>query len=82
MTAEVAMETLLTGRGQTVVPAPIRKRHKLVKGARLVWIDDGETIKVIPVPADPIRALKGIAKGENLWEELMKVRQEERARNR
>lgn len=76
------MESTLTDRGQTVVPAPIRKRFNIRKGDRLVWIEDGETIKVIPVPADAIRALRGISKGENLWEELMKIRNEERARDR
>jgi AbrB family looped-hinge helix DNA binding protein len=76
------MQTTLSRRGQTVVPAAIRKRHHLFDGDRLAWIDDGETIKIIPIPADPVRALKGIAKGERLVQELMKYRKEERARER
>jgi AbrB family looped-hinge helix DNA binding protein len=76
------MQTTISRRGQTVVPAAIRKRHHLLDGDRLVWVDDGESIKIVPIPADPIRALKGIAKGERSVQELMKYRREERARER
>jgi len=76
------MQTTISRRGQTVVPAAIRKRHHILDGDRLAWIDDGETIKIVPVPADPVRALKGIAKGESLVQELTKFRREERARER
>ncbi|MGH8628392.1 MAG: AbrB/MazE/SpoVT family DNA-binding domain-containing protein, partial [Gammaproteobacteria bacterium] len=43
------MQTTITKRGQTVVPAPIRKRYHIEEGDSLVWIDDGETIRVVPV---------------------------------
>jgi bifunctional DNA-binding transcriptional regulator/antitoxin component of YhaV-PrlF toxin-antitoxin module len=76
------LQTTVSKRGQTVVPAVIRKRHRILDGDRLAWIDDGETIKVVPIPADPARELKGIARGERLVQELMKYRREERARER
>ena len=76
------MQTTLTKRGQTVVPAPIRKRHDLHEGDHLVWLDDGQTIKVIPVPADAIRALRGLGRGEKLVEKLLEARREERNRER
>jgi len=76
------MQTTISRRGQTVVPAAIRKRHHLLDGDRLAWIDDGESIRIVPVPADPVRALKGIAKGERLVQELLKYRREERTRER
>jgi AbrB family looped-hinge helix DNA binding protein len=81
MKKEVVMETLVTKRGQTVVPAPIRKRYKIQEGDRLAWIDDGQTIRVIPLPADPIRALRGRGRGEGLFEKLLQVRKEERDRD-
>jgi AbrB family looped-hinge helix DNA binding protein len=74
------MQTSVTRRGQTVIPAQIRKRHQIEEGDHLEWLDDGETIKVIPLPADPIRALRGSGKGERLLERLMSDRREERAR--
>ncbi len=76
------MESIITKRGQTVVPAPIRKRYQIQEGDKLVWLDDGKSIRVIPVPADPIRALRGRGKGESLVEKLLQYRQEERERER
>ena len=74
------MQTSITKRGQTVVPAIIRKRYDLQEGDRLDWIDDGQTIKVIPIPADPIRALRGHGRGQKLVEKLLEARQEDQSR--
>jgi AbrB family looped-hinge helix DNA binding protein len=74
------METTVTKRGQTVVPAEIRKRHGIGAGQRLVWLDDGRTIKVVPLPADPIGALRGSGRGERLLESLLADREEDRRR--
>jgi AbrB family looped-hinge helix DNA binding protein len=76
------MQTTLSRRGQTVIPAAIRKRFGIHEGDKLIWIDDGETLKVIPISGDPVHELKGIAKGERLVQDLMKFRREERARER
>jgi AbrB family looped-hinge helix DNA binding protein len=75
---DTKMQTSVTKRGQTVVPAQIRKRYSIRGGDHLVWIDDGKVIKVIPIPADPIRALRGRGKGDNMLEALLKYRSEER----
>jgi bifunctional DNA-binding transcriptional regulator/antitoxin component of YhaV-PrlF toxin-antitoxin module len=56
------MRTTMTSRGQTVIPAKIRKTHRLRPKMQLEWIDDGQTIRVVPVPPDSIRATKGISK--------------------
>ena len=77
---DAAMQTAVTKRGQTVIPAPIRKRYQIQEGDSLVWIDDGETIRVIPVAHDPIGALRGIGRGESLTERLLARRQEDRVR--
>ncbi len=76
------LTTTVTKRAQTVVPAAIRQQHNIQAGDTLAWIDDGETIKVIPLPRDPIRALRGCARGEALVERLLASRQEERERER
>jgi AbrB family looped-hinge helix DNA binding protein len=74
------METAVTKRGQTNIPAPIRKRYHIQEGDRLVWLDDGESIRVVPLPADPVAALRGAGKGENLVQRLLKDRREDRER--
>ena len=75
------MQTAVTKRGQTVIPAPIRKRYRIEEGDSLVWIDDGTSIRVVPVARDPIRALRGRGRGEPLVERLLTSRAEDRARD-
>ncbi len=76
------MHTTLSRRGQTVVPAEIRRRHGLEEGDQLVWLDDGATIKVVPVPADPVAALRGRGAGQGLTAKLLEDRAEDRRRER
>ena len=73
-------QTAVTRRGQTVIPASIRKKYGIREGDYLVWLDDGEEIKVIPVPRDPIAALRGRGRGERLVERLLAARREDRDR--
>jgi hypothetical protein len=62
------------------IPPPIRKRYQIRPDDYLVWLDDGQTIKVIPVAADAIRALRGGRRGERLVERLLETRREDRQR--
>ena len=71
------MRTTVTKKAQTVVPAALRERYGIKGGDFLEWIDDGQVIKVIPLPADPIKALRGSARGENLVEKLLASRRED-----
>ncbi len=72
------MRTTVTSRGQTVVPAKIRKDHKIRPQTQLEWIDDGQTIRVVPIPPDPVRAAKGSSQG--LRRRLLQEREWERKR--
>jgi bifunctional DNA-binding transcriptional regulator/antitoxin component of YhaV-PrlF toxin-antitoxin module len=71
------MQTAVTKRGQTVIPAPIRKRYHIDTGVHLVWLDDGENIRVVPVPADPVQALRGRARGKKMIEHLLAERKKD-----
>lgn len=74
------MQTAVTKRGQTVIPAAIRRRYGIGEGDRIEWLDEGRTIRVVPAPADPLRALRGRGKGEGLGERLLASRREDRDR--
>lgn len=56
------MKTTITGQGSTVIPAKIRKDHTIRSPMQLEWLDDGETIRVVLIRPDPIRAAKGSSK--------------------
>lgn len=70
------------GRGlrQTVIPAAIRRRCHIDGSVHLVWLDDGETIRVAPVPNDPLQALRGRGRGERLTERPLAERKADRDR--
>jgi AbrB family looped-hinge helix DNA binding protein len=76
------MTTTISSRGQTVIPAEIRARHHLTEQSRLAWIDDGETIRVVPLSAAKNRFGRGIAKDLDLSRALLADRARERERER
>ena len=57
------MRSTITARGQTVIPAAIRRQFNLSPSDRLEWIIENDTIRVVPVRADPIQAFRGRGKG-------------------
>jgi len=74
------MQTAVTKRGQTVIPAAIRKRYQIDQGVQLVWLDDGETIRVVPVTDDPIKSLRGRGRGTRITDRLLAERKKDRDR--
>ncbi|MFH0725836.1 MAG: AbrB/MazE/SpoVT family DNA-binding domain-containing protein [Pseudomonadota bacterium] len=57
------MRSTITERGQTVIPAEIRRLFQLSRADRLEWIVDPEGIRVVPVRSDPVEAFRGQGKG-------------------
>lgn len=57
------MQSTITARGQTVVPAAIRHKLHLGPADRLEWILDEGAIRVVPVRSNPIEAFRGQGKG-------------------
>jgi AbrB family looped-hinge helix DNA binding protein len=73
-------KTVVSRRGQTVVPASIRRQHQIEEGDTLIWMDDGRVIKVLPLPEDAVTTLRGSGKGEPLLERLLAERRRDQRR--
>ncbi len=73
------MRTTVTRRGQTVIPAALRRRYALGEGTQIEWLDTGAGLAAIPVEPDPIAALRGSGRGERLVERLLQERRRDRA---
>lgn len=72
------MQSTVSVRGQTAIPAEIRKRHGIKPHTHLQWIDEGNLIIVVPIAEDPISSFRGKSKGKGLMQVLLKGRKEER----
>ncbi len=57
------MLSTITSRGQTVIPASIRRQFHLSPADRLEWVLDEGAIRVVPVRANAIEAFRGQGKG-------------------
>jgi len=73
------MRSSITSRGQTVVPAEIRRRFNLSPSDGLEWIVENNIIKVIPVRRNPIEAFRGRGRGGSVAN-LLKDRREDAQR--
>ena len=71
------MESTITERGQTAIPAALRKKYGMKPHMKLVWVDTGGGIRVVPVSNDPVKEFRGMFKGLRLTESLLKDRREE-----
>lgn len=59
------------------MPSEVRKRLKIAQDSQLEWMIEGNTARVIPIPADPIAAFRGSGK-----KDLVRTLVEERRRDR
>lgn len=73
------MQSTITSRGQTVIPASIRRQLGLGPADRLEWVLDKEGIRVVPVRSNSVDAFRGQGKG-GATQRLLAARKQELAR--
>lgn len=76
---EPTMQSTITTRGQTVVPAAIRNQFHLGPSDKLEWMLDNGAIRVVPVRGNPIEAFRGQGKG-GTTARLLAERRKDKAR--
>lgn len=74
------MRTKVTIRGQVSIPAPIRRQLRITADTTLEWIVEGNTVRVIPLPDDPLAAFRGSGKGGTV-KALLTDRRRDRVRD-
>lgn len=78
-TPDVIDESSVYARGQTVIPKLIRDALAIESGTKLHWEVREGMIHVMPIPKNPVQALRGILKGHGLTvEQVLEERKAER----
>lgn len=72
------MKSKVTARGQVSIPSEIRKRFNIGPDSRVEWIVEGNAIKVVPLPKDPVAAFRGRGSRKYSTQQLVEERQAER----
>ena len=72
------MKAKVTARGQVSIPSEIRKKFNIEPESRVEWIVEGNVIKVIPLPKDPVAAFRGRGSRKYTTERLIEERRAER----
>ena len=62
----MSAKTVLSSKGQIVIPAGLRAEAKLKKGTEIVIEKTSNGLLLIPVPENPVAALRGILKGSKV----------------
>ena len=68
----------VSSKGQIVIPAELRRKHRIKPGSKVAVIEDEGRISIIPLPDDPIESSFGMFKGAGLLQALKEAKEEER----
>ena len=73
------MRTKVTKRGQVSVPSEVRKKLQIGPETELEWVVEGATVRVIPLPSDPVSAFRGSGR-KGAIKRLLRDRKRDRQR--
>jgi AbrB family looped-hinge helix DNA binding protein len=74
------MKSKVSARGQVSIPAEIRKRFNIEPESNVEWVVEGNTIKIVPLPKDPVAVFRGRGSGRYSTEHLIEERVDDRRR--
>jgi AbrB family looped-hinge helix DNA binding protein len=81
-----AYRTVISSKGQVVVPAELRERLGLKKGTRATWTEERGRLILMPITEKILDQIQGCLKPKpgqpSMFEELFKERERERERER
>ncbi len=72
------MKSVVSVRGQTVIPKEVREALGIRAGTKVEWLLQDGSVRVFPIPENPVRALRGVLKGKGSTAELLAERRAER----
>lgn len=77
------MNSVVSSKGQTVIPHEIREALGITAGTRLHWFLKGKKVSFFVVPDDPVAAAMGLLKDSGYtFDDFMRERNEERRQER
>jgi AbrB family looped-hinge helix DNA binding protein len=71
-------ESVVSVRGQTVIPKEVREALGIKEGTKLRWRVRNGRLIALPDSYDPVEALVGVLEGKGSTEDLLRERREER----
>jgi len=74
------MQTIVTTKGQVVIPAAIRRKYGIKTGTKLVVIDEDDRIVLKPITEEYYRSLRGALKGKGVLKVLLAERAKDKER--
>lgn len=76
------MASTISNKGSVIIPAELRKRYNLRAGSKVVIVDYGGVLAIVPVVDDPIKKGYGFLKGKSsMADDLKRDRELEKQRD-
>ncbi len=74
-----AETSIVTTKGQLVIPVKLRRKYGIRKGTRVVFVEEGDRLLLQPLTKEFIEGLCGSLRGSRALEHLLAERRKDRA---